>query len=213
MHVSWQTPQEVDAGMRAMLSSRLSPTTCIFRNIYEIWGDPQEFQEYLSQFSTPEQKLAACQGLPWYTHGWCEAHQDWCPYTQSRFRCQGAPCVDWSMAGLGRGLHGPMFPTMIAAGSKSRLTQTHAVTIENVPQLPAEVVQVCFGPDYEWQGVVQAPSDVGYHFISRDRTLHSTPNDRHPCNCTDCLSKPYTASCRPQEVHGRDQSQVLHMGS
>ena len=48
----------------------------------------------------------------------------------------------------------------------------HACVVENVTQLPEDLVREVYGPSFEWARTVLCPADVGFHCISRDRTLY-----------------------------------------
>ena len=151
--------------MRSLLRSRLPPTTCVFRDILELWGESGQVSAY-----QPADKFHAAQALPLWTHGWCESHEMWCPFQQSRLRVQGPPCTDWSRAGLGQGVCGPMFATLLASGRKAEASNIHACIVENVPQLDGQVHRACYGPKFDWQRELQQPAQVGYSCIARDRS-------------------------------------------
>ena len=155
--------------MRRLLQPRLPPTTCVFRDILEIWGNGEQVSQYFAQFPDPGKKLSAAQQLPVWTHGWCLAHEAWCPYHQYRMRVQGPPCTDWSKAGLGQGAYGPMFTTLLASGSKAQLTEPHVCLVENVGQMDDDVFRSCYGPMFSWHRRLQCPADVGFACVARER--------------------------------------------
>ena len=173
--------QELDTNMRSLLRARLPPTTCVFRDILEIWGDGAEVSAYLDSFTDPEQKFRAMEQLPVWTHGWCEAHQMWCPYQQSRVRVQGPPCTDWSQAGLGQGVWGPMFKTLMASGKKAARTQAHACVVENVPQLDTQVMEACYSSKFDWVRTLQRPAQVGYAAVARERSAGCSLTEGESC--------------------------------
>ena len=156
--------------MRNLLVPRLPETTCVFRDVLEVWGQPSVVSDYLDNQSGYEDKVMSARALPRWTYGWCLAHNCWCPFRQSRLRVQGPPCVDWSPAGLGLGIEGPFFKTLLAAGSKCDLTSPCVCLVENVPQLPLSVLQDAYGPRFEWRSRTVCPADVGFSCVSRRRT-------------------------------------------
>ena len=162
--------KEYDASMRALLVPRLAPTTCVFKDILEIWGQPEAVGEALDSIRGYQSKVHFASALPRWTHGWCEAHQCWCPYRQSRVRVQGPPCVDWSNAGCMSGVDGPFFKTLLASGAKSDLTAPALNIVENVPGMPLDVLRDCYGPVFSWTQSSVKPADVGFSGISRTRT-------------------------------------------
>ena len=143
---------------------------CQFSNILEIWGDPAHVNLEFGKKNKYQSKLNLAWGLKCYTHGWCEAHQTFCEFRKSSARIQGPPCPDWSPAGLHRGIQGPDFPTMLAAGRKANLTESNVCTVENSKRLPLDVVQDAYGDQYSWIYTHQDPSLVGFEFMARERT-------------------------------------------
>ena len=155
--------------MRSLLCPRLSPTTCVFKDILEIFGEPGSVAAYFDSLSGYENMLASARNMQRWSHGWCLTHNTWCPFRQSRLRVQGPPCVDWSAAGLRGGVEGPFFKTLLAAGAKTDLTAPCLSLLENVPGLPMSVVQDCYGPSFAWQSLVLSPADVGFGGVARTR--------------------------------------------
>ena len=89
--------------------------------------------------------------------------------------CAGPPCQDWSTAnnraGHLKGYNGPQLPTMIACGRKCHHCNIKAKGLANVPQLPLELLQLCWGARYKWDYKNVGPEDVGFQAIARPRTL------------------------------------------
>ena len=159
-----------------MRSGRLSPSCCQFGDILDIWPEPhkQHFLDAVSGLESLEEKTALAATLPPTTHGWCYAPSQHCPCGTSDARAQGVPCIDWSAAGLSRGISGPYFPTAVASGAKARRTRARALVVENVPQFPKAVAEACYGPDYTWTQFHVDPSMVGFEMIARPRTRASS---------------------------------------
>ena len=156
--------------MRLCSNFHMPADLCQFGNILEIWGDPDAVQASLADL-TYEERLCCAHGWPLRSTGFCYTHQRQCAYNAGcHVRVQGPPCPDYSAAGLRRGASGPTFPTMLAAGAKSRLTRSALVVLENVCGLPEEVVADAFGPDYTLSSFAQSPSDVGFDCVARPRT-------------------------------------------
>ena len=157
--------------MRACGSFCLPASTCQFKDILEIWGQPAAVQDFLTAFPDPATKVAASKQLGRYTVGWCCAHHRWCPFQQeSSVRVQGPPCIDWSPAGKRLGSAGEHFPTLLASGSKADMVDTSVGILENVPTVPLQLVEQVFGPKFDVVQTWQAPWEVGFDFIARNRT-------------------------------------------
>ena len=165
--------KEYDSKMRASAVFGLGPRACDvcqFSNILEIWGDPARVNQVFQQNYQYESKLSVARNLDCCSHGWCEAHHKFCEFKKSRARIQGPPCPDWSQAGKHRGIQGPDFPTMLAAGRKANLTDSNVCVVENSKRLPSKVVQDAYGDEYSWVYTHQDPSLVGFEFMARERT-------------------------------------------
>ena len=169
--------------MRALLCSRLPAETCVFADVLEVWGRPDAVSDHFDSMQGYEAKLQTAKSLPRWTHGWCLSHNDWCPLQQSRLRVQGPPCVDWSQAGSGKGIDGPFFKTLLAAGAKADLTSPSLNVVENVTGLPFSVLQDCYGPRFSWQAATVCPSDVGFAGIARTRTVVCRISERQADSC------------------------------
>ena len=159
--------------MRRASQASLDPTACCFTDILDIWGDGPRAKCFLNSLGSYEEKLQSAWLLPCFDSAYCCQHNQFCCYTGSseRFRVQGPPCVDWSPAGSQQGIHGEQLPTMLASGAKTRVTGSQLVGLENVRQLPGHVVQDAFGPGFEFFDAILSPDQVGFEFMSRERTF------------------------------------------
>ena len=165
--------KEIDDVMRGAAQQHLHPTTCVFKDILDIWCDAGEAKTRLNSLSSYPDKVAAAWQLPCSLWGYCFQHGQYCCYHggEERLRVQGPPCVDWSTAGNQRGISGENFPTMLAAGAKANATATSLVALENVVPLPPQVVTDSFGNRFDFRHAVLSPAQVGFEFMSRDRPL------------------------------------------
>ena len=159
--------------MRRCAQQRLPAEVCQFGNILDIWGSPSIVEEQLSVLGTYEARLAASHQWPLQPCGFCYTHQRMCPYARSgvTVRIQGPPCPDFSAAGRRRGVEGPTFGALLAAGAKARLTSPALTVVENVPGLSTDVVREVFGSGYKCARAELSPEDAGFDAIARHRIV------------------------------------------
>ena len=72
---------------------------------------------------------------------------------------------------LNKEFMGSNFPPCWRRGLKRVVTGSQLVGLENVRQLPGHVVQDAFGPDFEFFDAILSPDQVGFEFMSRERTF------------------------------------------
>ena len=162
--------EEIDDAMRASLSVNLPTSTCQFKNILEIWGDPHEASILIKGAESYEEKVSLSKQLAFHPQCWCFAHNRFCDVdSTSDVRVQGIPCVDWSQAGLGLGVNGPLLETALAAGAKAQETRTTMVFLENVRNFKQHVAEDAYGESFDWQRELVDPADVGFEFTARPR--------------------------------------------
>ncbi|CAL1163263.1 unnamed protein product, partial [Cladocopium goreaui] len=162
---------EIDDAMRASLSVNLPTSTCQFKNILEIWGDPHEASTLIKGAESYEEKVSLSKQLAFHPQCWCFAHNRFCDVdSTSDVRVQGIPCVDWSQAGLGLGVNGPLLETALAAGAKAQETRTTMVILENVRNFKQHVAEDAYGESFDWQRELVDPADVGFEFTARPRS-------------------------------------------
>lgn len=155
--------------MRLAAETLIPYDCCVFSNVLEVWGSPEEVLTLMGNCSTYEDKLEQANALPKHQYAYCQKHQKFCHIGKGRPRVSGPPCPDWSSAGLKRGLDGPDLPCTLAGGAKARAAETPVAVVENVRGISGDVIADAYGPEYRWARVQVSPKLVGFEMVSRDR--------------------------------------------
>ena len=168
------TTCEFNPNMRKVAIPRLSPMTCQFDSIYDIFGDPDFYWQAMMNIESIQEKYEFTQNIPVYSHATCCAHGCMCRIISGGCaRASGPPCQDWSRVNRRsdehKGLLGPQLPTLFAEGRKCNVCKNLAVVWENVPALPDWLVDLCLGDDYVCESKIQLPEHCGFTCIGRPR--------------------------------------------
>ena len=80
--------------------------------------------------------------------------------------------MDFSPAGLQRGVEGDSFPVLLSFLAFHRSQKTKIILMENVPEFPAlTLLQCLMGDMYDVQEFFMEPADIGASHMSRMRVF------------------------------------------
>ena len=100
---------------------------------------------------------------------WCVRHCRMCQLYRSHGDISGSPCVDWSSAGLGRGVQGFSFLLFLAWACVIRGNRPFMFVHENVRRFPAALLEWALGDLYMILSFETSPDDASYFTTNRYR--------------------------------------------
>lgn len=100
---------------------------------------------------------------------WCHRHQQYCRFHACDVDISGVPCVDFSPAGKQLGILGPSMLVILSLLSWHRQSCTKLIFLENVPEMPIEIVEQLMGDIYVIKAFYVEPSDAACEYLSRMR--------------------------------------------
>jgi site-specific DNA-cytosine methylase len=100
----------------------------------------------------------------------CEYHGKRCKLPVSiDVDLSGLPCTDFSPAGSRLGIEGETMEVFMAHARWAIVSGIKILLIENVPQLPLELIEDLYGADFNIYSFILDPSDAGFEMLSRKR--------------------------------------------
>ena len=118
------------------------------------------------------QKVLFMFSVPIHPCMYCHRHGRYCHFARCDVDMSGTPCVDFSPAGLQRGVEGESFPVLLSFLAFHRSQKTKIILMENVPEFPAlTLLQCLMGDMYDVQEFFMEPADIGASHMSRMRVF------------------------------------------
>lgn len=160
-------------GCQAILVSCAGPGQHVAANIFEHLACPDglhgKFQDDVA--SMPQEKLVKVFSCASRLTMHCLVHDDECVIEDVDFDVSGIPCIDYGPSGSQKGIYGPTFSVFLSFFHWHRSKRTKVVFIENVPELPVDVVRFLLGDIYYVYVFYMRPGDVGFELLSRLRVF------------------------------------------